>query len=192
MDCSIIFGSPVRIVSGKKCSSHNQIACSYEDCLHLLGLREGDPLICKKKPAEDVLTVKGQQKWFSQIASKVGSSEMRSLAVLLAIQCTLSNLGIKGTSITRSLTKVPGIYFPLIKKKLTCDKRSPFPRSQRAIFHCLHLYLNGHFDKMYRTSAADTLFLAFGGLLHFFLLAQVEEETVLRQSIFALLPFSFS
>lgn len=35
---------------------------------------------------------------------------------------------------------------------------------------------------MYRTSAADTLFLAFGGLLHFFLLALVEEETVLRQS----------
>lgn len=35
---------------------------------------------------------------------------------------------------------------------------------------------------MYRTSATDTLFLAFGGLLHFFLLALVEEETVLRQS----------
>ena len=93
----------------EKCSSHNQIACSHEDCLHLLELRQGDPLICKKKPAEEVLTVKGQQKWFSQIESKVGSSEMQSLAVLLAIQCTLSNLGIKGTSITRSLTKVQGI-----------------------------------------------------------------------------------
>ena len=76
----------------EKCSSHNQIACSHEDCLHLLELRQGDPLICKKKPAEEVLTVTGQEQWFSQIESKVGSSEMRSLAVLLAyymsIECT--------------------------------------------------------------------------------------------------------
>ena len=68
----------------EKCSRHDQIACSHEDCLHLLELRQGDPLICKKKPDEDVLTVTGQQKWFSQIESKVGSSKMRSLAVLLA------------------------------------------------------------------------------------------------------------
>ena len=68
----------------EKCSSHNQIACPHEDCLHLLELRQGDPLICKKKPAEEVLTVTGQEQWFSQIESKVGSSEMQSLAVLLA------------------------------------------------------------------------------------------------------------
>ena len=68
----------------EKCSSHNQIACSHEDCLHLLELRQGDPLICKKKPAEEVLTVTGQEQWFSQIESKVGSSEMQSLTVLLA------------------------------------------------------------------------------------------------------------
>ena len=67
----------------EKCSSHNQIACSHEDCLHLLELRQGVPLICKKKPAEEVLTVTGQEQWFSQIGSKVGSSEMLSLAVLL-------------------------------------------------------------------------------------------------------------
>ena len=67
----------------EECSSHNQIACCHEDCLHLLELRQGDPLICKKKPAEEVLTVTGQEKWFSQIESKVGSSEMQSLAVLL-------------------------------------------------------------------------------------------------------------
>ncbi|CAH3176627.1 unnamed protein product [Porites evermanni] len=54
----------------EKCSRHDQIACSHEDCLHLLELRQGDPLICKKKPAEEVLTVTGQQKWFSQIESK--------------------------------------------------------------------------------------------------------------------------
>ena len=68
----------------EKCSSHSQIACSHGDCLHLLELRQGDPLICKKKPAEEVLTVTGQEQWFSQIESKVGSSEMRSLAVLVA------------------------------------------------------------------------------------------------------------
>ena len=42
---------------------------------------------------------------------------------------------------------------------------------------------------MYRTSAADTLFLAFGGLLHF-LLALVEEETVLRQSVVGFRAFT--
>ena len=68
----------------EKCTSHNQIACSYDDCLHLLELRQGYPLICKKKPTEEVLTVTGQQKWFSQILTKVGSSEIRSLAVVLA------------------------------------------------------------------------------------------------------------
>ncbi|CAH3181780.1 unnamed protein product, partial [Porites lobata] len=54
----------------QKCSSHDQIACSHRDCLHLLELRRGGPLICKKKPAEEVLTVTGQEKWFSQIESK--------------------------------------------------------------------------------------------------------------------------
>ena len=68
----------------EKCPSHNQIACPDEDCLHLLEVRHGDPLICKKKPVEEVLTVTGLQWWFSQRESKVGSSEMRSLAVLLA------------------------------------------------------------------------------------------------------------
>ncbi|CAH3180153.1 unnamed protein product [Porites lobata] len=54
----------------EKCSRHNQIACSHEDCLHLLELKQGNPLICKKKPAEEILTVTGQQKWFSQIERK--------------------------------------------------------------------------------------------------------------------------
>ena len=75
----------------EKCSRHNQVACSHEDCLHLLELKQGEPLICKKKPVEEVLTVKGQQKWFSQIESKVGSSEMRSLAVLLALYVSIES-----------------------------------------------------------------------------------------------------
>ena len=68
----------------EKCSSHNQIACSHEDCLHLLEVRQGVHLICKKKPTDEVLTVKGKQKWFSQTPSKVGSTEIPSLSVLLA------------------------------------------------------------------------------------------------------------
>ena len=68
----------------EKCSSHNQIACSHEDCLHLLEVRQGVHLICKKKPKYELLTVKGKQKWFSQTPSKVGSTEISSLSVLLA------------------------------------------------------------------------------------------------------------
>ena len=68
----------------EKCSSHNQIACSHEDCLHLLEVRQGVHLICKKKPTDEVLTVPGKQKWFSQTPSKVGSTEIPSPSVLLA------------------------------------------------------------------------------------------------------------
>ena len=68
----------------EKCSSHNQIACSHEDCLHLLEVRQGVHLICKKKPTDEVLKVKEKQKWFSQTPSKVGSTEISSLSVLLA------------------------------------------------------------------------------------------------------------
>ena len=67
----------------EECSSHNQIACSHEDCLHFLELRQGVHLICKKKPADEVLTVPGMQKWFSQTPSKVRSTEIPTVSVLL-------------------------------------------------------------------------------------------------------------
>ena len=60
----------------EKCSGHNQMGCTYEDCLHLLELQQGDPLICKKKPSKEVLTVRGQEKWFSQITSEVGNNKI--------------------------------------------------------------------------------------------------------------------
>ena len=63
----------------EKCTGHNQMACTHEDCLHLLELRHGHPLICKKKPANRVLTVQGQEKWFSQTISQVGS-EIHSMS----------------------------------------------------------------------------------------------------------------
>ena len=68
----------------EKCSSHNQVACCHEDCLHLLQLRQDVHLTCEKKPTDEVFTVKGKQKWFSQTPSKVGSTEIPSLSVLLA------------------------------------------------------------------------------------------------------------
>ena len=68
----------------EKCSSHNQIACFHEDCLHLLEVRQGVHLICKKKPTDEVLTVLGKQKWLAQSPSKVGRTEIPSLSVLLA------------------------------------------------------------------------------------------------------------
>ena len=87
----------------EKCSSHDQIACSHEDCLHLLEVRHGEPLICKEKPVKEVLTVTGHQKWFSQISTRVGSSEMRSLAVLLAyikrIHILLKLMSLRGSHI---------------------------------------------------------------------------------------------
>ena len=57
----------------EECSGHNQRACSYEDCLHLLELRQDEPLICKKKRSQEVLTVKGQEMWLSHV-SEVGIS----------------------------------------------------------------------------------------------------------------------
>ena len=60
----------------EKCSGHNQMGCSHEDCLHLLELRQRDPLICKKKPSDEILTARGQEKWFSQITSEVRSNKM--------------------------------------------------------------------------------------------------------------------
>ena len=68
----------------EKCPSHNQIACSHEHCVHLLEVRQGVHLICKKKPTHELLTVTGMQKWFSQTTSKVSGTEIPSLSVLLA------------------------------------------------------------------------------------------------------------
>ena len=60
----------------KKCSGHNQMGCTHDDCLHLLELKQGEPLICKKKPSQELLTVRRQEKWFSQVPSEVGGNEI--------------------------------------------------------------------------------------------------------------------
>ena len=49
-----------------ECANHRQIGCTHEDCLHLLEIKQGEPLICKQTLCNEVLTVHGQEKWFSQ------------------------------------------------------------------------------------------------------------------------------
>ena len=48
---------------GRKCTNHNQVSCTEEDCLHLLELRQGQDLICMESISNKVLTVPGQEKW---------------------------------------------------------------------------------------------------------------------------------
>ena len=55
------------------------MGCTHDDCFHLLELIQGDPLICKKKPSEELLTVRGQEKWFLQVPSEVGGNKSQSL-----------------------------------------------------------------------------------------------------------------
>ena len=50
----------------RECTNHRQSACTHEDCLHLLEIKKGEPLICKQTLCNEVLTVHGQEKWFSQ------------------------------------------------------------------------------------------------------------------------------
>ena len=48
---------------GRKCTNHNQLSCTEEDCLHLLELRQGQDLICMESMSNEVLTVPGQERW---------------------------------------------------------------------------------------------------------------------------------
>ena len=50
----------------RECANHRQMGCTHEDCLHLLEIKQGGPLICKQTLCNEVLTVHGQEKWFSQ------------------------------------------------------------------------------------------------------------------------------
>ena len=69
----------------EKCSGHNQMACTHDDCLHLLELKQGVPLIFKKKPSEEILAVSGQEKWFSQVPSEVGGNNILNNVVRLTL-----------------------------------------------------------------------------------------------------------
>ena len=62
-----------------ECSGHNQMGCTHDGCLHLLELRQGDPLICKRKPSERLLTDRGKEERFSQVPSEVSGNKIQSL-----------------------------------------------------------------------------------------------------------------
>ena len=56
----------------QECANHSQPSCSHEDCLHLLEVKQGKRLICMKNVGcNEVLTVQGQDKWFSQEGTQV-------------------------------------------------------------------------------------------------------------------------
>ncbi|RMX41337.1 hypothetical protein pdam_00021646, partial [Pocillopora damicornis] len=48
---------------GRKCTNHNQLSCTEEECIHLLELRQGQDLICMESMSNEVLTVPGQERW---------------------------------------------------------------------------------------------------------------------------------
>ena len=54
-----------------ECTNHRKMACTHEDCLHLLELKQGESLICMETFCDTELTVLGQEKWFSQRTSQV-------------------------------------------------------------------------------------------------------------------------
>ena len=60
----------------EKCSGHNKMGCTHDDCLHLLEFKQRAPLICKKKHSEELLTARGQP-------SEVGGNKIQSLVIML-------------------------------------------------------------------------------------------------------------
>lgn len=48
-----------------QCSNHRRVSCTDEECLHLVELKDGQPLICMKSIRNRVLKVPGKEKWFS-------------------------------------------------------------------------------------------------------------------------------
>ena len=56
---------------GEECSNHGRVLCDDEECLHLLKMKEGQPLICAREVSREVRTVRGLEKWFLKGTSQV-------------------------------------------------------------------------------------------------------------------------
>ena len=58
-----------------KCKHHRQVSCKHEDCFHLLEIKQGEALICTKTETgfDEILTVPGLEKWFTQRESQVNN-----------------------------------------------------------------------------------------------------------------------
>ena len=56
----------------QECANNSQPSSSRQDCLHLLEVKQGKRLICMENVGcSEVLTVQGQDKWFSQEGTQV-------------------------------------------------------------------------------------------------------------------------
>ena len=66
---------PSCITPDRQCSKHREKGCLHDDCLHLLGIRFGEPLICTESYGDssriDNLNV---QAWFPNPSDEVGTS----------------------------------------------------------------------------------------------------------------------
>ena len=56
---------------GQVCSNHGKVSCVDEECFHLLEIKQDQPLICRRKVSDKVLTVHGLEKWFLKRTSEV-------------------------------------------------------------------------------------------------------------------------
>ena len=56
----------------QECAIHRKSSCAHEDCLHLLEIKQGKRLICMESVGcSEVLTVQGQDLWFSSGGTEV-------------------------------------------------------------------------------------------------------------------------
>jgi len=49
---------------GQGCPKHGKLSCEDEECFHLLGMKDDQPLICTRKVCDKQHTVHGLEKWF--------------------------------------------------------------------------------------------------------------------------------
>ncbi|KAJ7347146.1 hypothetical protein OS493_040149, partial [Desmophyllum pertusum] len=61
---------PYCLQESHECANHSQPSCPHEDCLHFFEMKPGEQLICEETFSDEVLTVRGLEKWFPQITSQ--------------------------------------------------------------------------------------------------------------------------
>ena len=66
-----------------ECKYHRQLSCKHEDCFHLLQIQQGKSLICLETDCDEILTVPGQEKWFTQRDNQVNKIKWFALGMQL-------------------------------------------------------------------------------------------------------------
>ena len=62
----------------RECDRHKKTNCDVEDCLHLLGVRPGEELICEKNLSDETDPAPGWEKWFEVPHSQVNKLSLLS------------------------------------------------------------------------------------------------------------------